>query len=85
VGKLRWEGVVKDTTEAKQYERFFLCPSDIYRIRLAEWTLATMRTTLMMNSTVARNSSSIQPIDSSQHRLPATVDHHERTLTTMHR
>jgi hypothetical protein len=42
IGKLRWEGVDKDTNEARHYERFFLCPSDIYQIRLAHWTSSTI-------------------------------------------
>lgn len=42
-GKLRWEGVNKENNEARQYERFFLCPSDIYQIRQANWTLTTNR------------------------------------------
>ncbi|CAF1015596.1 unnamed protein product [Rotaria sp. Silwood1] len=80
VGKLRWEGVDKDTNEARQYERFFLCPSDIYQIRSAHWTSITMKistTTASMKNT---------PSPSSTHRrLPSTLYHDEQPVLPTHR
>jgi hypothetical protein len=64
VGKLRWEGVDKDTNVARQYERFFLCPSDIYQIRLAYWTSTTMQTTILTTSTLSLTSTSRRRLSS---------------------
>ncbi|CAF1432167.1 unnamed protein product [Rotaria magnacalcarata] len=58
VGKLRWEGVDKDTNEARQYERFFLCPSDLLQMRSAHWTSTaiTTPTTILTKSTLSLSS-----------------------------
>jgi hypothetical protein len=68
--------VDKDTNIARQYERFFLCPSDIYQIRLAHWTTTTMPTTTLITSAVSLTSTthrrSSSQIYNDQQMMPTT-------------
>ncbi|CAF1053498.1 unnamed protein product [Adineta steineri] len=80
VGKLRWEGVDKDTNEARQYGRFFLCPSDIYQIRLAHWTSTTMRI-----STTASSTRSTPSLSATHHHLTSPIYNDEQLTSTTYR
>ncbi|CAF0984431.1 unnamed protein product [Rotaria sordida] len=80
VGKLRWEGVDKDTNEARQYERFFLCPSDINHIRSAHWTTATMKI-----STASTFIQSTSLSSSTRRRLSTTSYHNEQSVLPIQR
>jgi hypothetical protein len=81
VGKLRWEGVDKDTNEARQYERFFLCPSDIYQIRLAHWT----STTPGIPTTPVTNLMNILSMSSTRHRLSSPIYNDEQIVPATYR
>lgn len=79
VGKLRWEGVDKDTSEARQYERFFLCPSDLYQIRSVHWTSTTFSTptTIPINSTPS--------VSSTRRRISSTVQNEGQSAIETHK
>ena len=91
VGKLRWEGVDKDTNEPKKYERFFLCPSDIHRIRLAEWTTtsaqrATTTTTTTTTTVSASTPSTVVSMSSTRRHFPSVSTFTDREgLSTAYR
>ena len=87
VGKLRWEGVDKDTNEPKKYERFFLCPSDIFRIRVPDWTTTTTTTSALRETTTttvsAGTPSTAASISSTRRHFPfvSTFNYQEGVST----
>ncbi len=68
----------KDTNVARQYERFFLCPSDVYQIRLAHWTSTTMPTTTLITSTLSITSTS-------RHRLSSEIYNDQQLIPITYR
>jgi hypothetical protein len=70
--------VDKDTNVARQYERFFLCPSDVYQIRLAHWTSTTMPTTTLITSTLSITSTS-------RHRLSSEIYNDQQLIPITYR
>lgn len=75
MGKLRWEGVDKDTNEARQYERFFLCPSDLHQIRSVDWTSSTIRP-------MGMSTSSSQLTSSTHRRLSSQIYDDQQIIST---